>query len=144
MAEYTPKAFAVGEILTAQDVNEYLVNHSSPIYFEDPDQILSAREFDLSDGFAMIERLGDAPFHRVTFRLRFLAVPRADGGQNSPLGTMAPGLRPMGATPVSAYSANNLSNVSIQSSGLIALRWSSASSTGSALNINGTYLAAIE
>lgn len=135
-----PKVFAVGEILTAQDTNEHLNNRVGYTYYDEPTQIVLSPDFNMTDGFALLETHYEGPFNRVTLRLRFTNVPRTQGGQNLYLATIIPALRPLNATPIVGYAAGNLFNISIQPAGTIALRWSPDSSSAGAININGSYL----
>jgi len=135
--EFTPKTFAVGEILTAQDVNEHLVNTSHPRLLENVYDPIEGFVGSRGTSAIVINYFGQGSLVHLWLHIN---TP-LQGGQNSVVGTLIPEITPPQTSEVlTGMIGNNGIVASINSSGGLAIRWTSSSSESATVIISGTYL----
>lgn len=129
------KDFAIGEILTAQDVNEHLVNRITRTILTGTAVFTPASGITVSSAQAIIDtdRDGNAA---ITVVIDLAGANLPNGNQTTTIGTLAPALRPTAVGALHGFNSSRSLIAAVVTTGVITVRWTSA-----AMPSGGTVLA---
>lgn len=138
MAQF--RTFAEGEVLTAQDVNQYLVNETTTYNTADVAEIFSSLENGVSILYArasLTVNAAGAGTCVVTFAVAGLNVSAGSG--NTTIGQLAPDFRPSIPFGFSGYYTNGSLQGASTGNGTVGVRWSDGASTNQKFFNTGSY-----
>ena len=138
MAQF--RTFAVGEVLTAQDANDYLVNETRMETFNDPAEIFS----DLASGVSIltaeaIRVVNAAGRGWATVRFTADGVDVTSGGITVEIGQLAPPLHNTGWFGFDGYFSSGALQGACSTAGALYVRWASSSTTARTFFGTGAY-----